>query len=83
MWLSDATNPTPGDETMPATPERFDECRGYEQRRAWLTRENMRRVEEAARRRAADPVEPIDFDFAVLDDAPKAEPVEWELNPEA
>lgn len=66
---------------MPTTPERFDECRGFEERRAWLTRENMRRCSEAARRMAADPVEPIDFDFAVLADAPKAEPVEFEFNP--
>lgn len=48
---------------MRTPPERFDECRGFEERRAWLARENRKRCDEAAARKAGTPVEHEDFEL--------------------
>ncbi len=52
---------------MQTISERFDECRGFDQRRAWLAEENRKRCEAANARKAEKPVEHV----------------KWTLNPPA
>ncbi len=61
----------------------YYDLKTIEERRAWMQAENRRRCELATARRKADPAATLDdLRFAVVEaDGPKAEPVEWELNP--
>lgn len=49
---------------MKTPPERFDECRGFEERREWLARETRRRCEAAAAAKAGKPAEPVEFELS-------------------